>query len=345
MQESTNAHGTKSLKTFPFAAHVVSSASPSPKEVEPEINATIIENNESIILNLTDHNDHVLVSSKTEYMNGKSDKSSSEVITLRNIDSNKIQSNTKDISEGSENIVTGHRKAYSTTATSAPVILRSTLPNIFSNSGGNGENLDNIQMLNSSGSIKRRHRKITVNNSENYKARVARLRHELQKAFDTPIRQVKSKSSRNRKKTRKFSLKSTTDPPLPVEHNYDMESTHVANHRVTRAATAKKDRIWDYGVIPYEIDGNFSGAHKALFKQAMKHWENFTCIKFVERNPLDHPNYIVFTERPCGLSSFLYISIPIHNNSSLFIIIFRMLFVRRQTRSRTTSNINRQELR
>lgn len=72
------------------------------------------------------------------------------------------------------------------------------------------------------------------------------------------------------------------------------------HHRVTRAATAKKERIWDYGVIPYEIDANFSGAHKALFKQAMKHWENFTCIKFVERNPNDHMNYIIFTIRPCG---------------------------------------------
>lgn len=75
--------------------------------------------------------------------------------------------------------------------------------------------------------------------------------------------------------------------------------------RIARAATAKHDRIWDYGVIPYEIDGNFSGAHKALFKQAMMHWENFTCIKFVERNPKDHPNYIVFTERPCGCCSFV----------------------------------------
>jgi tolkin protein len=58
--------------------------------------------------------------------------------------------------------------------------------------------------------------------------------------------------------------------------------------------------VWDYGVIPYEIDGNFSGAHKALFKQAMRHWENFTCVKFVERVTTEHPNYILFTERPCG---------------------------------------------
>lgn len=70
--------------------------------------------------------------------------------------------------------------------------------------------------------------------------------------------------------------------------------------RVTRAATARMERIWDYGVIPYEIDANFSGLHKALFKQAMRHWENYTCVKFVERNRDEHMNYITFTERPCG---------------------------------------------
>ncbi|XP_050525579.1 tolloid-like protein 1 [Daktulosphaira vitifoliae] len=75
--------------------------------------------------------------------------------------------------------------------------------------------------------------------------------------------------------------------------------------RKRRAATARKERVWDYGVIPYEIDSSFGGPHKALFKQAMRHWENFTCIKFVERNADEHPNYIVFTERPCGCCSFV----------------------------------------
>lgn len=37
----------------------------------------------------------------------------------------------------------------------------------------------------------------------------------------------------------------------------------------------------------------------------MRHWENFTCIKFVERNPEEHPNYIVFTERSCGCCSYV----------------------------------------
>ncbi|XP_058060742.1 tolloid-like protein 1 [Anopheles bellator] len=96
---------------------------------------------------------------------------------------------------------------------------------------------------------------------------------------------------------------------VPVDDEPAERERYIApnlhHHRVARAATAKKERIWDFGVIPYEIDGNFSGMHKALFRQAMRHWENFTCIKFVERNPIDHPNYIVFTERACGCCSFV----------------------------------------
>ena len=36
----------------------------------------------------------------------------------------------------------------------------------------------------------------------------------------------------------------------------------------------------------------------------MRHWENFTCVQFVERSE-EHPNWIVFTERPCGCCSFV----------------------------------------
>ncbi|KAL0832534.1 hypothetical protein ABMA28_000744 [Loxostege sticticalis] len=86
------------------------------------------------------------------------------------------------------------------------------------------------------------------------------------------------------------------------EHN-STETT--SRHRTARAATNRKERIWENGVIPYEIDGNFSGAHKSLFKQAMRHWENFTCVKFVERDADLHKDYIVFTERPCGCCSFV----------------------------------------
>ena len=49
--------------------------------------------------------------------------------------------------------------------------------------------------------------------------------------------------------------------------NNENKSVFISHHRSKRAATARPERIWDYAVIPYEIEANFSGSHKALFKQ------------------------------------------------------------------------------
>lgn len=36
--------------------------------------------------------------------------------------------------------------------------------------------------------------------------------------------------------------------------------------RFARAATARPERLWDYGVIPYEIESNFSGTFCCYFR-------------------------------------------------------------------------------
>ena len=56
-----------------------------------------------------------------------------------------------------------------------------------------------------------------------------------------------------------------TEPPSSKRNN-SQDTYHSLNRR-KRAATARPERVWDYAVIPYEIDANFSGVHKALFKQ------------------------------------------------------------------------------
>lgn len=43
-----------------------------------------------------------------------------------------------------------------------------------------------------------------------------------------------------------------------------------------------------------------AGSQRAIFRQAMRHWEKHTCVTFLERN--DEDSYIVFTYRPCGYS-------------------------------------------
>ncbi|XP_067400598.1 bone morphogenetic protein 1 isoform X4 [Emydura macquarii macquarii] len=73
--------------------------------------------------------------------------------------------------------------------------------------------------------------------------------------------------------------------------------------RSRRAATSRHERVWPDGVIPYVISGNFSGSQRAVFRQAMRHWEKHTCVTFLERNTEE--SYIVFTHRPCGCCSYV----------------------------------------
>ncbi|KAK2817229.1 hypothetical protein Q5P01_025420 [Channa striata] len=78
---------------------------------------------------------------------------------------------------------------------------------------------------------------------------------------------------------------------------------NVVKRRIRRAATSRAERIWPGGVIPYVIGGNFTGSQRAMFKQAMRHWEKQTCVTFIEKT--DEESYIVFTYRPCGCCSYV----------------------------------------
>ncbi|XP_056146256.1 bone morphogenetic protein 1-like [Lampris incognitus] len=73
--------------------------------------------------------------------------------------------------------------------------------------------------------------------------------------------------------------------------------------RRRRAATSRPERVWPDGVIPYMISGNFSGSQRAIFRQAMRHWEKHTCVTFIERTTEE--SYIIFTYRPCGCCSYV----------------------------------------
>uniref|UniRef100_A0A8C3WZV4 Metalloendopeptidase n=1 Tax=Catagonus wagneri TaxID=51154 RepID=A0A8C3WZV4_9CETA len=73
--------------------------------------------------------------------------------------------------------------------------------------------------------------------------------------------------------------------------------------RSRRAATSRPERVWPDGVIPFVIGANFTGSQRAVFRQAMRHWEKHTCVTFLERTEED--SYIVFTYRPCGCCSYV----------------------------------------
>ncbi|XP_017163297.1 bone morphogenetic protein 1-like isoform X4 [Poecilia reticulata] len=77
----------------------------------------------------------------------------------------------------------------------------------------------------------------------------------------------------------------------------------LSPQRQKRAATSRPERVWPDGIIPYVISGNFSGSQRAIFRQAMRHWEKHTCVIFTERT--SEESYIIFTYRPCGCCSYV----------------------------------------
>ncbi|XP_061840054.1 dorsal-ventral patterning tolloid-like protein 1 isoform X1 [Nerophis lumbriciformis] len=87
------------------------------------------------------------------------------------------------------------------------------------------------------------------------------------------------------------------------ESGKNVKAGNAAKSRFPRAATSRAERIWPGGVIPYIIGGNFTGSQRAMFKQAMRHWEKQTCVTFIEKT--DEESYIVFTYRPCGCCSYV----------------------------------------
>nr|VZI27763.1 unnamed protein product [Spirometra erinaceieuropaei] len=90
----------------------------------------------------------------------------------------------------------------------------------------------------------------------------------------------------------------------PTRSLPDSGADEEPKRRSRRAATAYKSRTWPYGVIPYIIQANFSSETKATIMKAMRHWENHTCLSFVEREP-HHKSYIIFTVKACGCCSYV----------------------------------------
>jgi tolkin len=139
--------------------------------------------------------------SKAKHLN----KSSSEIILMRNIDTNKIQSDAKDIVD-IDNILTSNNNRRIITATSAP-LPRTTLPNTFSNAGGHFAGI-NAFSVDANGQRRHRNRRqdkakrtLSQHSKDGYDAKVARLRHELTRSFELmPEKFIKTKHSERRRK-------------------------------------------------------------------------------------------------------------------------------------------------
>lgn len=118
----------------------------------PEINGTIIDNRHQ-----TEPSQPNNDTDKQPDLTDKIEKNGVKPI-IRNIEHGKIQSDTKDIlNHSGDNIVQPKKVVTSTTV--APPNIRTTSAKTFSNSGGNGGTLDDVQTLTADSVTRKRHRR------------------------------------------------------------------------------------------------------------------------------------------------------------------------------------------
>lgn len=122
------------------------------EEKSSEVNATIIDDKRDNVTSSVASSDAL---DTEKYVKNASSN------YFRHIDHTKIQSDTKDIIDNSGDNIINLKRVTTTTTTTTPTIptIRTTLPNTFSNAGGNGGKLDDVQMLTSDSVIRKRHRR------------------------------------------------------------------------------------------------------------------------------------------------------------------------------------------
>lgn len=123
-----------------------------------EVNATVIESKETNSATFsTDVGDNNLTYTLPNVASREIEKLEKNISNkMRHIDHSKIQSDTKDIQDNSgDNIL--QLKKLTTTTTAIPT--RTTMSKTFSNSGGNGGTLDDVQTLTADVAVRKRHRR------------------------------------------------------------------------------------------------------------------------------------------------------------------------------------------
>jgi len=88
-----------------------------------------------------------------------------------------------------------------------------------------------------------------------------------------------------------------------VQGDIAVSASQLRLSRHKRAATAYPKRLWRDGVIPFLIDDSYTGDQKATIIQAMRHWENSTCLSLIERTT--EKDFIFFHKGRCGCCSYV----------------------------------------
>lgn len=88
-----------------------------------------------------------------------------------------------------------------------------------------------------------------------------------------------------------------------VQGDIAVSASQLQRSRLKRAATAYKQRLWRNGVIPFVIDDSYTGDQKTTITKAMRHWEDKTCLSFIDRTT--ETDYIFFHKGRCGCCSYV----------------------------------------
>ena len=96
-------------------------------------------------------------------------------------------------------------------------------------------------------------------------------------------------------------------PESLIREHYNMsgmEELEQGSNRSRRAATASKVRLWRNRIVPYVIPSSFSYSERVNISNAIKRWQDFTCLRFVKRKS-SHKDYIHFQSTDSGCYSYV----------------------------------------
>lgn len=92
--------------------------------------------------------------------------------------------------------------------------------------------------------------------------------------------------------------------PCNSDTSHSTRSPEASKQRIRRAATSQTELLWKDGIVPYKISDRFLGKEKLVIHKAFHHWEERTCLSFVERTT--ETEYVIFQRNPkCGCVSYV----------------------------------------
>ncbi|XP_006816040.2 bone morphogenetic protein 1-like [Saccoglossus kowalevskii] len=95
------------------------------------------------------------------------------------------------------------------------------------------------------------------------------------------------------------------DDNILIEHDIAIPKKEYFSHmfRKRRAVTSNQEKKWPNAIVPYTINKELNSYQHDVIKKAISHWEEHTCIRFVEHKK--QQDYVEFAHGNCGCCSLV----------------------------------------